>query len=713
MPPKALVTVTILLATFLVALNIYTALLEPSLGIAWKANTNHGLEVAKVFPHSPAEQAGIKVGTVFKVIKANNNSESLTETTIIEEPDNLGDYDNAQSFFAAQNYIAQILEQKEIVLISDSGEEIKLSPMQRKIGQLPLMYWFQLFCGMLSLLAGIAVLAFKQYESAAKAYAFNGMSFTLVTFAAAIYSGRELALPGSLFFSLSSFNHLGALLFTASFVAIAWYVPKPLYRFPITRLLVLLYTLFWLADYYRWETASAETWVQLPILAGLLLSFICAGMQWRRCKQRPDEKQTLRWLLLSLLIPGILFLSFTIVLQWLNIELVIPQGYAFGILLVMYLGISLGVVRFALFELDRWWGNIWLWLLTGISFLIIDISLASFLHWNEAISSLLAIILVGFVYVPIRQWFLTRIFKQRNVSLEALTPQIIHLVTYADKPKELAKQWKKLLQQAFSPLAIKADQGNTSAHVKILNQGTVLFVPDIGVGSSLTLEFANQGSRLFTKGDIELTTSIIHMVKKAMHDAQLYQKSIAEERQRISDDLHDDLGAKLLSIVYKSETNEQKELAQQAMGALREVISTSLNEKVYFVDQLKAWEIECKQRVDNHNINFIWKQQHIDPALEISTHISIQLSKILREAISNVLKHGDNGDLCVRIQVRCGHLFVSVRNQGAMLCNDNKAGRGRENMKRRIQSMGGMIRWRGGKRGGCHVIWVIPEEKLL
>ncbi|MDX8381372.1 MAG: hypothetical protein R8M14_04600 [Ghiorsea sp.] len=712
--PKPFITFSLLAITLAILMNIYLALQEPSLGIQWASNTqNNALFIAKVYPDSPAEKAGLHAGVVIKSIRAKDLVQPLSASILTEEPDNLGKYSDASIFFSQQDNVANILKHEHISLEAKTGEQFTLQPTSRHLSWLPVMYWFQLICGLLSFFAGIAVFAFRNKDVASQIYAFNGLSFSFLTFAAALYSGRELAIAPELFRNLSAINHLGALLFTASFIGIAWHVPKQLTTFPLTKALFILYSLFWLADTLRWQTESPDTWVQLPILLGLLASIIIAIIQWRKCKQRPDDKQTLRWLLLSLFVPGILFLSLTILLQLLGIQLIVPQGYAFGILLVMYLGISLGIIRFALFELDKWWTHIWLWISTGIIFISIDVLFAALLQLNDMTSTLISLALVGFMYIPLRQRLFSHILKAKEISLEVLIPQVLNLVTHANNPQSLEQQWHLLLNKAFSPLSLKEDYQTQNENVILYNNGTTLFVPDIGLGSPLSLKYANQGARLFSKADITALNSLIQMVKKALIDSQAYQKGIAQERSRIAEDLHDDLGAKLLSLVYKSETPEQKKLAQQAMGVLRQVISSSHDEQILFPEQVRIWKRECLRRASEHHVELEWKQYGVHTKHQIPVMISTQLTKVFREAMSNALKHGDADKICVRLQVKRSTLFISVRNYGKTLCETQTRGSGRSNMKRRMKNIEGFIRWKGRKNGGCHVAWISPKMEGL
>ena len=186
------------------------------------------------------------------------------------------------------------------------------------------------------------------------------------------------------------------------------------------------------------------------------------------------------------------------------------------------------------------------------------------------------------------------------------------------------------------------------------------------------------------------------------------ESAVIVERQRIFGDLHDDLGAKLLSLVYKSETLEQKKLAQKAMEGLREIVKHNPTEPNPYSAPLLAWRIECQKRALEHQAKLKWHQTRITDVYEIPTDTSIQITMVLKEALSNALKHGNGEDIRVRIQVRFGHLFMSVRNQGQFNIDSTTTGRGKHSMRHRIQNLGGAIRWKANKEGGYHVAWMVP-----
>jgi len=269
----------------------------------------------------------------------------------------------------------------------------------------------------------------------------------------------------------------------------------------------------------------------------------------------------------------VLFVGGNTVFQWQQIPALIPQGYAFGLLVLIYICISLGISRFALFDLDEWWQQIWLWLLISALFIVMDIALVSLLKWHDVLAALTTLSIIGFLYLPLRQWMITRVFRRNLISLEQILPDILQLTVLADNKVTLRRAWEALLKKVFSPLSIRYVQHDCAdgdaAVSTMIRYNTALLIPDIGTGSTLLLEYADQGGRLFSSKDRDFVDTLSSLTRKAIEDAQAYQQGMNDERQRITSDIHDDLGAKLLSLVYKSESKEQRTLARQAINDLR------------------------------------------------------------------------------------------------------------------------------------------------
>lgn len=170
-----------------------------------------------------------------------------------------------------------------------------------------------------------------------------------------------------------------------------------------------------------------------------------------------------------------------------------------------------------------------------------------------------------------------------------------------------------------------------------------------------------------------------------------------QESARIMRDLHDDVGARLLTLSHRCIDTSNAETARSALQYLRETIR-GLDRKgvtVQLADALADWEAEAADRLDAAGITLDWQQQTALPAMRLSNRQHINLGRIVREAISNAIRHGSPKEIEATTDVRDG--MLSLR-----LCDDGdggdpevwERGTGLNNMATRAAELGGTVRWR-------------------
>jgi hypothetical protein len=84
--------------------------------------------------------------------------------------------------------------------------------------------------------------------------------------------------------------------------------------------------------------------------------------------------------LLSVLVGSGLFVFLMVGSQMLGGFPPLPQGYALGFFLIMFVGLALGVGRYRLFDLDRWAYYVLLWVGGAALVLALDAAMISVLH---------------------------------------------------------------------------------------------------------------------------------------------------------------------------------------------------------------------------------------------------------------------------------------------------------------------------------------------
>jgi two-component system, NarL family, sensor histidine kinase UhpB len=195
--------------------------------------------------------------------------------------------------------------------------------------------------------------------------------------------------------------------------------------------------------------------------------------------------------------------------------------------------------------------------------------------------------------------------------------------------------------------------------------------------------------------------------------AELRVEQITEkERKRIAADLHDDLGAKLLTIVHTSESDRISTLAREALEEMRLSVRGLTGKPVRLADALADWRAEIVSRLGQTNIEADWSHPTEDLDQLLPARAYVQTTRIMREAVSNIIKHS-GATLC---KVRCSvgdHEFgISIQDNGKGIPMelDGKLdrGHGMASMKHRAKQLQGQCLVESGPGYGTVIRLTLP-----
>jgi signal transduction histidine kinase len=194
--------------------------------------------------------------------------------------------------------------------------------------------------------------------------------------------------------------------------------------------------------------------------------------------------------------------------------------------------------------------------------------------------------------------------------------------------------------------------------------------------------------------------------------AQRVEQFTERERKRIASDLHDDLGAKLLTIVHTSESERISTLAREALEEMRLSVRGLTGKPVRLADALADWRAETVSRLGQANIEADWR----GPAEEIEhllpARAYVQTTRILREAVSNIIKHSGASHCKVRSSVgeRDFGLLVQDNGKGIPMELDGKLdrGHGMSSMKHRAKQLQGQCLVESGPGYGTVIRLTLP-----
>ncbi len=184
------------------------------------------------------------------------------------------------------------------------------------------------------------------------------------------------------------------------------------------------------------------------------------------------------------------------------------------------------------------------------------------------------------------------------------------------------------------------------------------------------------------------------------------------ERKRIAADLHDDLGAKLLTIVHTSESDRISTLAREALEEMRLSVRGLTGRPVQLLDALGDWRAEVVARLRQANISTEWKSPPEDIVYTLPARTYVQTTRIFREAISNIIKHSGASRCTVSSNMQDGDFLVVIQDDGqgipAELDGRLDRGHGMASMKSRARQMHGQCLVESGPGWGTVIRLTIP-----
>ena len=195
--------------------------------------------------------------------------------------------------------------------------------------------------------------------------------------------------------------------------------------------------------------------------------------------------------------------------------------------------------------------------------------------------------------------------------------------------------------------------------------------------------------------------------------AELRVEQVTEkERKRIAGDLHDDLGAKLLTIVHTSESERISSLAREALEEMRLSVKGLTGKPLPVADALADWRAETVLRLGQAGVEADWRSPTEDLTQQLSARAFVQTTRILREAISNVIKHSGASHCKVRCTLGENDFVLVVQDNGKGIPMelDGKLdrGHGMASMKHRAKQMQGQCLVESGPGYGTVIRLTLP-----
>ncbi|MDF1581412.1 MAG: hypothetical protein P1P74_11645 [Desulfuromonadales bacterium] len=685
----------LLIAAILSCVSLFSsgwlATRQPWLGLTLQAQeTVTGVLVTKIHPNSPADLILSPNDVIYSIASNAGNSLTLQGSDLIEDPDVFPTFAAYHTFLERQSTFADFLREPVVILTLEDGREVRLQPAgSRPVRSLPAKFWFLNTIGMISCLLGVGIFSVRLNLHAAQVYAIAGIGLLVSTMAMAVIASRELAFEPGFMLQLRTLYHVGNNIYALFAIFLLALYPSRLKSLFLPWFVALLMLFFLGNEFFEWaDLPGNTTLIQAPIY--MAIAIIIGFLQWLNSRPRAIDQAAFKWFLLAFLIPTGLgcFLYFGLLL--ISGRAVFSVSVGLGCFLFMHVSLALGIMKYRLFDIDRWWFQIWLWFFAGVSVLVVDSLLVFCMNLGSGLALSFSLLFVGWVYFPVRQSVMGRVYPKHRKRFEQYLPILVAGIVGQQKHGDLL--WEFVLAEIFNPFSQKLIPENIPAP-KILQYGQILQVPGISGVGAIELTFPEKGRRLFSSMDVRLVEELHKISSLTESRLAAHTRGTREERERILRDLHDDIGGRLLSLAQTASSQQTAQLAREALTALREIVY-SLDPQVSITldEALAKWRQNLHDRCDSAGVFFDWQIRLRDNNYLLTPRQLTNLSRILSEALTNAFKHADLDHLRVTWSLENRELRVSICNNGVKSDLEKFIfGKGLKNMQRRISDLGGTL----------------------
>lgn len=235
------------------------------------------------------------------------------------------------------------------------------------------------------------------------------------------------------------------------------------------------------------------------------------------------------------------------------------------------------------------------------------------------------------------------------------------------------------------------------------------------------------------------TASVIGVVRyfsfrrlRAELDHLARQAELQKERTRIARDMHDEVGSKLSRLSLLSEMAIHKtELSREACEDVSEISETA-RDTIRSFEEI-VWAVNPKNDSLANLVHYLCRfaEEFFEgsgvpcafelpdniPDLELPTEVRHHVFLAAKEALNNAFKHAHANQVVVRLKLEVGSFNIEIDDDGggcstAAVARRAGVGNGLENIRERLQSVGGRFDMQSNPGKGTRVTLSVPCPQL-
>src|SRR5690606_18561281 len=139
------------------------------------------------------------------------------------------------------------------------------------------------------------------------------------------------------------------------------------------------------------------------------------------------------------------------------------------------------------------------------------------------------------------------------------------------------------------------------------DDGLALDLPAVATAPALRLRYPWQGRGLFSRTHLRLARRLVAFLVQADTSRADFARGVAEERQRITRDLHDDIASRLISSLHQTQDPVIQRTLRNTLQDLRSILSGLAGESMSLDGLLERLHEEADERLGAARIALEWE----------------------------------------------------------------------------------------------------------
>ena len=330
----------------------------------------------------------------------------------------------------------------------------------------------------------------------------------------------------------------------------------------------------------------------------------------------------------------------------------------------------------------------------------LDLLFIAVFSMGQLASMAISLMLSMGLYLSFRRWLLTQLPRPDSLSMEQVFQQLYRIARQIElQPDSAIPAMSRLMRSLFDPLDVMVAEGALN-QVMLEQDGALMLVPVpsqtplAGARRTvLVVKHARRGQHLFTRNDSALAQRIVEQLQRALSFDQAVEQGRSEERLRIAQDLHDDIGARLLTLMYQAPTPEIEEYIRHTIQDLK-TLTRGLAAHTHCLSQAAGeWKRDISHRLGVARCELDW-QMKLERDIGLNVVQWSALTRILRELVSNAISHAQARQVQVHLSLEDGTLRLRVSDDGIGTAPEAWShGLGLGGVRKRTKQLGGSVRW--------------------